>query len=204
VSNRSRFDVRTAETAGEGLALLPSDPDITCVVSDHDLPDVDGIAFLETVRAQDPEVPFILFTSEGGELFASRAIHARVTDCLIKERSLDQWDRLLSLVEQVIVFHERTREVGDLTTRVRVVLEAFPDAVVILQAESAVDATQKALDLFGAKTRDELDGTAAEALVEFTPGTYTTEIFSQIQAGTVHIERATVDAVTLDGWRGSC
>jgi PAS domain S-box-containing protein len=124
-----------------------------------------------------------------------------VTDYLIKERSLDQWDRLLSLVEQAIAFHDQSREVGDLTTRVRVVLEAFPDAVVVVKEESVVYATQKALGLFGAKTREQLDGTAADALVESDPGTYTTEIFSQIQAGTVHIERATVDAVTLDGRR---
>jgi PAS domain S-box-containing protein len=141
----------------------------------------------------------MLFTSEGDEAFASRAIHARVTDYLVKERSLDQWDRLLSLVEQSIVFHERTREVGDLATRVRVVLEAFPDAVVIVQEESVVYATEKALGLFGAKTREQLDGTAAEALVESDPGTFETEVFRQIQAGTVHVERATVDAVTLDG-----
>jgi PAS domain S-box-containing protein len=198
-SARSRFDVLTVETAAEALSRLRSDLDIVCIVSDHDLPGIDGIAFLEAVRAQDPEFPFILFTSEGGEEFASRAIHARVTDYLVKERSLDQWDRLLSLVEQAIAFHERTREVGDLTTRVRVVLEAFPDAAVILQDESVVYATQKALGLFGAKTRDELDRTAVEALVESDPGTFETAVFRQIQAGTVHVERATVDAVTLDG-----
>jgi PAS domain S-box-containing protein len=122
-----------------------------------------------------------------------------VTDYLIKERSLNQWDRLLSLVEQAIVFHERTREVGDLATRARVVLEAFPDAVVIVREEAAVHATRKALALFGARSQEELQGTRAADLVDSGPGGYTTEIFRQIQAGTIHVERATVDAVRLDG-----
>jgi DNA-binding NtrC family response regulator len=79
-----RFAVETAATASEGLAHL-ADEGVDCVVSDHDLPDRTGIEFLEAVREQHPDLPFVLYTGKGSEEVASDAISAGVTDYLQKE-----------------------------------------------------------------------------------------------------------------------
>jgi CheY-like chemotaxis protein len=78
-----RFDVETATSVGEGLDRL-TDADFDCVVSDYDMPGQNGIEFLETVRADNPDLPFILYTGKGSEEVASDAISAGVTDYLQK------------------------------------------------------------------------------------------------------------------------
>ncbi len=78
-----RFVVETATTATEGLdSMWDRPPD--CIVSDYDMPELDGIEFLERVREEYPEMPFILFTGKGSESVASQAISAGVTDYLEK------------------------------------------------------------------------------------------------------------------------
>ncbi len=58
------------------------------------MPGQDGIEFLESVRAIDEKLPFILFTGKGSEEVASEAISAGVTDYLQKHQGTDQYTML--------------------------------------------------------------------------------------------------------------
>jgi len=49
---------------------------VDCIVSDYDMPRTNGIEFLEAVRDQHPELPFILYTGKGSEEVAGEAISA--------------------------------------------------------------------------------------------------------------------------------
>ena len=61
-----RITVTTAMDAGEGLDILATGG-IDCVVSDYNMPGLNGIEFLEAVRADHPNLPFVLFTGKGSE-----------------------------------------------------------------------------------------------------------------------------------------
>jgi PAS domain S-box-containing protein len=78
-----RFDVETATSADEGLERLVTD-EFDCVVSAYEIPDRNGVAFLEAVRERFPELPFVLYTGRGSEAVASDAISADVTEYLQK------------------------------------------------------------------------------------------------------------------------
>lgn len=58
------FEVVGATSASEGLERLDADPP-DCVVSDYNMPGIDGIELLQTVREEFPELPFILYTGRG-------------------------------------------------------------------------------------------------------------------------------------------
>jgi PAS domain S-box-containing protein len=45
------------------------------IISDYQMPDVDGISFLRTIRQQHPDMPFILFTGRGREEVVIEAIN---------------------------------------------------------------------------------------------------------------------------------
>ncbi|MFT4947720.1 MAG: PAS domain S-box-containing protein, partial [Natronomonas sp.] len=98
-----RFTVETATSASEGLAKLAEDS-FDCVVSDYDMPDRNGIQFLEAVREDHPDLPFVLFTGKGSEEIASEAISAGVTDYLQKGTGNSQYtvltNRIANVVEQ--------------------------------------------------------------------------------------------------------
>ena len=55
------FAVTTALSASAGLDRLKSDG-IQAIVSDYQMPGIDGIEFLKQVRATDKHIPFIMFT----------------------------------------------------------------------------------------------------------------------------------------------
>jgi PAS domain S-box-containing protein len=68
----TEFTVTTALSASVALDLLKSNG-IQAIVSDYQMPGMDGIGFLKQVRATDKIIPFILFTGRGREEIAIEA-----------------------------------------------------------------------------------------------------------------------------------
>lgn len=58
---------------------------VDCLVSEYQLPEMGGLAFLEAVRVENPTLPFIMFTGSGSETLASNAVAADVTDYVRKD-----------------------------------------------------------------------------------------------------------------------
>ncbi|WP_256393299.1 PAS domain-containing response regulator [Natronoarchaeum rubrum] len=96
------IEVRTESNPERALELL--DGSIDCVLSDYQMPEMDGIEFLDAVRERRPSVPFVLFTGKGSEEIASEAISAGVSDYIQKETGADQYtvlaNRIRNLVDQ--------------------------------------------------------------------------------------------------------
>ena len=96
-----RFAVETATSADEGLQRI-SDRPPDCIVSDYDMPGLDGLEFLQTVREEYPNLPFILFTGKGSETVASDAIAADVTDYLQKQTGTEQYELLANRIRNAV------------------------------------------------------------------------------------------------------
>lgn len=82
-----RFETETATSASEGLDRLSEDG-YDCIISDHDMPGKNGIEFLEAVREDHPDLPFILYTGKGSEEVASEAISSPSRDQAVSEGSV--------------------------------------------------------------------------------------------------------------------
>ncbi len=99
-----RLHVEIATTIQDGLERLEANS-VDCVISDYDMPEMDGLSFLDRVKTEHPELPFILFTGKGSEEIASEAISAGVTDYLQKEIGSDHYavlaNRVLDAVDRV-------------------------------------------------------------------------------------------------------
>lgn len=97
----SRFVIQTVTNAHEALQSLRDDtPD--CVVSDYEMPGIDGLEFLAQVRDDYPELPFILFTGKGSEAVASEAVSAGVTDYLQKQGTSEQYELLANRIRNAV------------------------------------------------------------------------------------------------------
>ncbi|KDS90859.1 HTR-like protein [Halorubrum saccharovorum] len=95
------FEVRSETDVDAALEAVESGS-IDCVVSDYEMPDTDGLAFLERVRERDRTVPFVLFTGKGSEEIASEAISAGVTDYIQKRSGTDQYTVLANRVRNAV------------------------------------------------------------------------------------------------------
>jgi len=70
-----------------------------------------GIEFLETVREDYPDLPFILYTGKGSETVASEAFSAGATDYLQKESGTEQYTLLANKVTNYVEKYRTEREV---------------------------------------------------------------------------------------------
>ncbi|SNR61559.1 response regulator, partial [Halorubrum vacuolatum] len=96
-----RFTVETATNADKGLGIIRNHPP-DCVVSDYEMPGLNGIEFLQAVREQYPDLPFILYTGKGSETVASDAIAADVTDYLQKSSGSEQYELLANRIRNAV------------------------------------------------------------------------------------------------------
>ncbi|NUB92259.1 PAS domain S-box protein [Haloterrigena sp. SYSU A121-1] len=129
-----RFSVETVAGAGEGLAFL-ADHEVDCVVSDYDMPGRDGIAFLEAVRADYPDLPFLLFTGKGSEAVASEAISAGVTDYLRKESTTSQYAVLANRIGNAVEQYRARRAIEDAERKLSRIAENTNDVLFLFDGD---------------------------------------------------------------------
>ena len=81
----------------ERLASL----DVDAVVSDYEMPGMDGEALFERVRRDHPTLPFVLFTGmDRSELAAE--LTDRDTSWYVQKRGTDAYDHLVSVVREAV------------------------------------------------------------------------------------------------------
>jgi two-component system chemotaxis sensor kinase CheA len=96
------YRVVTARDGGEALRCLEDQPDIGLVVTDIEMPDVDGIELVRAIRADErhADLPVIIVTTRGEE-DDRRAGLAAGADAYMAKRSFDQ-QALLDTIGQLV------------------------------------------------------------------------------------------------------
>ena len=103
-----RLVIKTATSADDGLQIINEHPP-DCIVSDYNMPGMDGLEFLQAVREDKPNLPFILYTGKGSEEIASNAISAGVTDYLQKGGGTNQYTILANRIANAVSrYHAQT------------------------------------------------------------------------------------------------
>jgi PAS domain S-box-containing protein len=104
-----RFEVEIEANARDGLDRL-ADGDFDCVISDHDMSGKDGLEFLEAVRAEYPDLPFVLYTGKGSEEVAGDAISAGATDYLQKQSEPSHFVVLANRITNAVAQYRANRD----------------------------------------------------------------------------------------------
>jgi two-component system chemotaxis response regulator CheY len=73
----------------EGLNVLGS-KSVDLVLSDINMPNMDGLEFIKQVRANGKTVPIVMITTEGGEDILKEAIASGASDSIKKPFTPDQ------------------------------------------------------------------------------------------------------------------
>lgn len=102
-----RIELRTVATAEGGLELL-GDSEIECVLVGDELPDNSGIELLKAVRERTPNLPVVLYTDDGSEEIASKAISAGVSEYL--HTNVVDRTELVNRIESLVTHYRRGNE----------------------------------------------------------------------------------------------
>ena len=140
-----RLDVRTATSPDEGERVL-AERDVDCIVSDYEMPGRDGIEFLKSVRADHPDLPFILYTGRGSEEVASEAISAGATDYLQKQSGTEQYELLANRIRNAVRRYSTEREFQQRSRAI----EASIDGIALLNEDDEYTFVNQAhADIYG-------------------------------------------------------
>jgi len=106
----SGFDVDKAATAEEGLKVVDR---ADLVLTDLKLPNMDGLAFLTTIRRQNANVPVVMMTAFGSVETAVGAMKAGATDFLLKPFSLDHLMQVVNKALEVRALRDENRKLKE-------------------------------------------------------------------------------------------
>jgi signal transduction histidine kinase len=93
-------EVITATNGVEAMSRLQEHHDVRLVLSDIRMPEMDGLALLETIRLKYPSVPVVLVTGHGDVNVAVAALQKGAYDFIRKPVKLDELMTLLERLEQ--------------------------------------------------------------------------------------------------------
>jgi len=73
----------------EGLSVLDG-KDVQLILSDINMPNMDGLEFIKQVRSRGKNMPIVMITTEGGEDILKEAISSGASDSIKKPFTPDQ------------------------------------------------------------------------------------------------------------------
>ncbi len=151
-----RLSVATATSADDALAYL-ADNHVDCIVSAYDLPGVDGLDFLDSVRTDDTSLPFILFPANGSESLASRAIAAGVTDYLPQHDDASQYTELATRILDAVTDDNAETDNGN-KQRLRTIIDSLPHLLYVVDEDGNYRLVNETLAQFHDTTVDDIEG----------------------------------------------
>ncbi|MFZ5877344.1 MAG: EAL domain-containing protein [Nitrospirota bacterium] len=159
---RRRYDltyerVQTAEAMADALNGKTWD----IVISDYTLPNFSAPAALELLRNSGLDVPFIIVSGNIGEDTAVTAMKAGANDYLMK----DNLKRLIPSIERELREASVRKERKRVETTFRAVMEAAPDAIVVVDREGRIVLHNAQTERLFGYPRGELLGQPIETLI---------------------------------------
>jgi PAS domain S-box-containing protein len=150
------FTISAVESASECLGYIEHS-DIDGVVSRYDLPDLDGLHLLRSIRISHPSLPFILHPQEGSEQIAGESIAAGVSGYVPNDSDP---------VTVVSRLQNSAQEAGSLPDdesydRYRHLVEISPAPINLFDSEGTIIWGNNAVvELLGLESREELIGSS--------------------------------------------
>ncbi len=94
------YEVKTAENGLEAVTKLQSGSDIEVIISDMNMPEMDGNALIREIRKNDEDIPIIILTGNNEISVAVEAIRNGASEYLLKDENIQ--DTVILSVEKVV------------------------------------------------------------------------------------------------------
>lgn len=79
--------------------------DFDCVVSDYDMPEMDGLDLCERIRREHPHLPFFLFTFTDDAAVIEGALQCGATDYIEKATGITEFKLLANRISNAVQHH---------------------------------------------------------------------------------------------------
>ncbi|MGB8820684.1 MAG: response regulator, partial [Methanoregula sp.] len=141
-----QFPVDVITSAPAALELLKTG-NYDAIVSDYQMPEMDGIAFLKKVRSSGNTIPFILFTGRGREEIAIQALNQGADFYLQKGgEPVSQFTELEHQIRHAVQQRRAEASIRDHEQREADIINFLPDATFAIDTDGVVIAWNHAIE----------------------------------------------------------
>jgi PAS domain S-box-containing protein len=168
LEQNGQFSVDTITSAPAALALMETKA-YDAIISDYQMPDMDGIRFLKKVRSSGNTIPFILFTGRGREEIVIQALNEGADYYLQKGGDLlVQFTELTHQIRQAVQQRRAETSLRDHERREADIINFLPDATFAIDTKGTVIAWNHAMEeMTGVKPAEILGKNNYEYAVPF-------------------------------------
>ena len=158
LERNGQFTVDTISSASKALPLL-GQKNYDAIISDYQMPVMDGIGFLKAVRASGNDIPFILFTGRGREEVVIEAINNGADFYLQKGGDPSaQFAELAHKIRQAVGRKQAERSLKESEKRLADIFNFLPDATCAIDNTGHVIAWNRAIeDMTGVPSAEMLE-----------------------------------------------
>jgi PAS domain S-box-containing protein len=140
------FRVDTVESGSEALTRL-RDRHYDAIISDYQMPEMDGISLLKSIRRQAEDIPFILFTGRGREEVVIEAVNNGADFYLQKGGDPKaQFAELMHKVRQAVDKRRAEKKLHESEKRLTDIINFLPDATFAIDRGGKVIAWNRAIE----------------------------------------------------------
>ena len=158
----SGYLIETAENGREAIQKYIADPSISLIVSDVNMPEMDGIQLIKELRQQSLDVPIIMVTSVSSISVAVDALSSGAIDYVLKDegiqetinitvkRALEKHQLKLQNLQLIADLAAKTAEQEDTLSYLTAIINNMPDGLLVTNANSRITLANPALGrMFG-------------------------------------------------------
>ncbi len=143
------FSVKTAISAKQAIALLENES-FDAIISDYQMPVMDGLQLLQHLRETNNQVPFILFTGKGREEVAIEALNSGADFYLQKGgEPKSQFAELVNKVQQIVRRRRAERDLALSEEKYRELVENINDVIFAVGFDGSVTYVSPRVRQFG-------------------------------------------------------
>jgi len=137
----SELEMLETGSALEAIEMLKQNK-VDCILSDFQMPDMNGLQFLKALRSKGIETPFIFLTGQGNEQIAAEALRSGAGDYFTKDVGFAHYDRLLNSIQKLVEstkLQENQRRADEKVRRLNLILQAIRQVGRLLTKEQNLD-----------------------------------------------------------------
>ena len=143
---QGQFEIDAASSVEDALKKI-GESEYDAIISDYQMPSIDGLEFLKELRDQGNKIPFIIFTGKGREEVAIKALNLGADQYLDKHGDPETvYTELAHNIREAVEKRNMTQMLVESEEKYRNLVEDTKDSIVIIDLKGNVQFANKATE----------------------------------------------------------